>query len=47
MSNFAGSANITALAIALTAVLVVGITSLLIAVRLAGRKISPTALRAE
>jgi ABC-type antimicrobial peptide transport system permease subunit len=39
--------NIPALSLALAAVLVVGITSLLIAVRLAGRKISPAALRAE
>jgi putative ABC transport system permease protein len=39
--------NIAALSLALAAVLVVGITSLLIAVRLAGRKISPAALRAE
>jgi putative ABC transport system permease protein len=39
--------NIPALSLALAAVLLVGITSLLIAVRLAGRKISPAALRAE
>jgi putative ABC transport system permease protein len=39
--------NIRALSLALAAVLLVGITSLLVAVRLAGRKISPAALRAE
>ncbi|MDB5319151.1 MAG: hypothetical protein JWN40_782, partial [Phycisphaerales bacterium] len=39
--------NVTALTIALAAVLFVGLTALLLAVRLAGRRVSPAALRAE
>jgi ABC-type antimicrobial peptide transport system permease subunit len=39
--------NVAALLIALAAVLVVGLTSLVIAVRVAGRRVTPAALRAE
>jgi ABC-type antimicrobial peptide transport system permease subunit len=39
--------NVPALLIALAAVLVVGLTSLVIAVRVAGRRVTPAALRAE
>jgi len=47
LNNSSHRINVPALAIALGAVIVVGLASLLIAVRLAGRRVHPAALRAE
>jgi hypothetical protein len=47
LNNTSHRINVPALAIALAAVVVVGLISLLLAVRLGGRRVHPAALRAE